>query len=176
MVVGFNHNFRYRGEVFHVQTEDGGLNTTNIITLLYRGGTILARQKTSYADIARVDNLNKVVEELMKEQHKEMLKRLKTGEFDQRIDEILSGKKPVPVESVVAATVSEAGAVVETTPEPLPPQAEEVASPVVVPVEEEYEEAIPILEEDIEEAEPEPEPEFDLDDVILSYLMGGKDK
>ena len=167
MVVGFNHNFRYRGEVFHVQTEDGGLNTTNIITLLYRGGTILARQKTSYADIAKVDNLNKVVEELMKEQHKEMLKRLKTGEFDQRIDEILSGVKPMPVESVVAATVSESGAVVATTPEPLPPQAEEVA-----PVEEEYEEAIAILEEDIEEAEPD----FDLDDVILSYLMGGKDK
>ena len=49
MVVGFNHNFRYKGEVFHVQTEDGGLNTTNIITLLYRGGTILARQKTATA-------------------------------------------------------------------------------------------------------------------------------
>jgi hypothetical protein len=171
MVVGFNHNFRYRGEVFHVQTEDGGLNTTNIITLLYRGGTILARQKTSYADISKVDNLDKVVEELMKEQHKEMLKRLKTGEFDKRITEILSGKKPAPVESAVAATVSEsAEPVIETTPEPAP--APEVEPPVAETVEEEYEEAIPILEEDIEEAEPE----FDLDDVILSYLMGGDSK
>ncbi len=122
MVVGFNHNFRYRGEVFHVQTEDGGLNTTNIITLLYRGGTILARQKTSYADIAKVDNLDKVVEELMKEQHKEMLKRLKTGEFDQRVDEILAGKKPAPVESAAAATVSAAAEpVIAIKPEPVAP-------------------------------------------------------
>jgi hypothetical protein len=174
MVVGFNHNFRYKGEVFHVQTEDGGLNTTNIITLLYRGGTILARQKTSYADIAKVDNLDKVVEELMKEQHKEMLKRLKTGEFDQRINEILSGKKPAPAESAAAASVSEtAEPVVATTPEPAP--APKVEQPVAATAEEEYEEAIPILEEDIEEVE-EVEAEFDLDDVILSYLMGGDDK
>ena len=170
MVVGFNHNFRYRGEVFHVQTEDGGLNTTNIITLLYRGGTILARQKTSYADIAKVDNLDKVVEELMKEQHKEMLKRLKTGEFDQRVDEILAGKKPAPVESAAAATVSAAAQpIIAIKPEPVAPPPFEVTPPVI---EDEYEEAIPILEEDIEETEPE----FDLDDVILSYLMGGKDK
>ncbi len=172
MVVGFNHNFRYKGEVFHVQTEDGGLNTTNIITLLYRGGTILARQKTSYADIAKVDNLNKVVEELMKEQHKEMLKRLKTGEFDQRVEEILSGKKLAPVESESAATVSSAAEpAVEVKPEPTPAPEPSVAAPVV----EEIEEVIPVLEEDLEEVE-EAEPEFDLDDVILSYLMGGDDK
>lgn len=171
MVVGFNHNFRYKGEVFHVQTEDGGLNTTNIITLLYRGGTILARQKTSYADIAKVDSLDKVVEELMKEQHKEMLKRLKTGEFDQRIDELLSGKKMAPVESEAAATVSSSDEpVVEVMTEPAPaPVAEESTT---LPSAEDFEEAIPILEEDLEEAEPE----FDLDDVILSYLMGGDDK
>ena len=178
MVVGFNHNFRYKGEVFHVQTEDGGLNTTNIITLLYRGGTILARQKTSYADISKVDNLNKVVEELMKEQHKEMLKRLKTGEFDQRIDEVLSGKKTAPVESESAATVSSADEpVVEVKSEPAPAPEPSVASPAV----EEIEEVLPVLEEDlevVEEAEEveEAEPEFDLDDVILSYLMGGDDK
>ncbi len=36
MVVGFNHNFRYKGEVYHVQTEDGGLKSPNIVTLLYK--------------------------------------------------------------------------------------------------------------------------------------------
>ena len=82
MVVGFNHNFRYKGEIYHVQTEDGGLNRPQIITLLYQGGTILGSKKTSYADITKVGNLDQVVEELMKEQHKEMLRRLKEGEFD----------------------------------------------------------------------------------------------
>jgi hypothetical protein len=84
MVQGFNHNIMYKGEIFHIQTEDSGINTPHIITLLYRGGTIISSKKTGYADIIKVENLDKVVEELMKEQHKEMLRRLKSGEFDER--------------------------------------------------------------------------------------------
>ena len=82
MVVGFNHNVMYKGEVFHVQTEDSGVANPHIVTLIYREGTIIASRKTSYADIIKVDNLERVVEELMKEQHKGMLRRLKNGEFD----------------------------------------------------------------------------------------------
>ena len=84
MVVGFNHNIRYKGEVFHVQTEDSGINNPCITTLLYRDGTIIASQKTSYADIVKVEMLGKVVEDIMKEQHKDILRRLKAGEFDTR--------------------------------------------------------------------------------------------
>jgi hypothetical protein len=84
MVLGFNHNVQYKGEVFHVQTEDSGVKNPHIISLLYRGGVILCSKKTSYADILRMDNLETVVEELMKAQHKEIMRRLKSGEFDER--------------------------------------------------------------------------------------------
>jgi hypothetical protein len=84
MVLGFNHNVMYKGDVFHVQTEDSGVAIPHIITLLYRGGVILCSKKTSYSDILMMDNLEVVVEELMKEQHKEMMRRLKAGEFDER--------------------------------------------------------------------------------------------
>src|ERR1039458_459438 len=84
MVVGFNHNINYKGEVFHIQTEDSGVKNPNITTLLYRGGTIISSKRISYADIIKVDNLSKVVEELMKEQHKDMLRSLKAGLFDER--------------------------------------------------------------------------------------------
>lgn len=84
MNVGFNHNVMYRGDIFHIQTEDSGIANPHIITLLYRGGTIICSRKTSYADIIKVDNLDQVVQELMKEQHKDMLRRLKNGEFDDR--------------------------------------------------------------------------------------------
>ncbi len=84
MVLGFNHNVVYKGETFHVQTEDSGVNNPHIITLLYRGGVILCSKKTSYADILMMDNLESVVEELMKAQHKELMRRLKSGEFDER--------------------------------------------------------------------------------------------
>lgn len=162
MVVGFNHNFKYKGDVFHVQTEDGGLKTTNIITLLYKGGTILARQKTSYSDIAKADNLDQVVEELMKEQHKEMLRRLKSGDFDEVIDRLLKGGKAKPEEKVAEVHAPDAA---DAAPEVT------LVEAVEAELEEVMEEAIPIVEEDLEEAEPE----FDLDDVILSYLMGDDD-
>jgi hypothetical protein len=84
MVLGFNHNLMYKGEVFHVQTEDSGVANPHIITLLYRGGVIISSKKTSYADILKMDNLEVVVEELMKEQHKDLMRRLKSGEFDEK--------------------------------------------------------------------------------------------
>ncbi|MBK5275039.1 MAG: hypothetical protein JJE30_08305 [Desulfuromonadales bacterium] len=84
MVLGYNHNIVYKGEIFHVQTEDSGVNNPHIITLLYRGGVILCSKKTSYADILMMENLESVVEELMKAQHKELMRRLKSGEFDER--------------------------------------------------------------------------------------------
>lgn len=83
MVVGFNHNFAYNGSVYHVQTEDHGPRSPSIVTLLYRDGTILVSRKVSYADIVRVDNLEQVVAELMKEQHQEVLRNLKSGAFDE---------------------------------------------------------------------------------------------
>ncbi len=115
MRVGFNHNIVYRGEVFHVQTEDSGINNPHIITLLYRGGTILASKKTSYADIIKIDHLDKVVEELMKDQHKEMLRRLKAGEFDARA---------FPSSSAAPSRASEeTTSIPESHPEsPAPPQ------------------------------------------------------
>lgn len=84
MLLGFNHNVMYKGAVFHVQTEDSGIANPHIITLLYKGGVILCSKKTSYADILKMESLEQVVEELMKEQHKEMMRRLKSGEFDER--------------------------------------------------------------------------------------------
>lgn len=118
MVVGFNHNFSYKGQVYHVQTEDSGVSKPHIITLLYRGGTILSSKKTSYADIIKVDNLEAVVEELMKSQHREMLRMLKNGELDE-----LLGLVPTPP-AQQAPAVTAAPPPVATTPEekiPAPP-------------------------------------------------------
>jgi hypothetical protein len=152
MVVGFNHNFRYKGELFHVQTEDSGLKSPHIITLLYRGGTILASKKTSYADITKVDRLEQVVEELMKEQHREMLRRLKGGEFD----EIIAGRRPVDAPAAAPATVA------PTPPAISMPEPKSEARPEPRPV-----------------AGSEPRPtvrEGNLDEIILSYLLGDDDE
>jgi hypothetical protein len=179
MVVGFNHNFRYKGEVYHIQTEDSGVRSPNIVTLLYQGGTILASKKTSYADIARVDNLDQVVEELMKEQHKGMLRDLKAGEFDEVIDRFQSGSKVTPKvlerEKVSASPAAEKPVVAEQRPAPAPltPAATApVAAPVAALKTEPAAAPKPQPPAPAAEKTPSPVVESSLDEVILSYLMG----
>lgn len=81
-VTGFNHNIKHKGKIYHVQTEDSGINNPHLITHLFVGGNILASKKTSYADILNAENLSEVVRELMEEQHKEMLRNLINGVYD----------------------------------------------------------------------------------------------
>ncbi len=82
MLTGYNTDFSYRGKSFHVQTEDSGIKNPVIVTLLYKEGKILSSRKVSYADILKADCLDDAVRELMKEQHKQMMKNLKDGKFD----------------------------------------------------------------------------------------------
>jgi len=166
MVVGFNHNFTYKGSVYHIQTEDSGRKSPTIVTLLYRGGTILASRKTSYADIARVDNLEQVVEDLMKEQHKGMLRSLKSGEFDDviaRFDRGQSSASAAAQPSLAPAAAPQAPpapAVGQAPPRPVAPAAAVAAPPPVPPA------ATPAP------ARPPATIETSLDEIILSYLMG----
>jgi hypothetical protein len=85
MVGGFNTNIRYSGQIFHVQTEDGGTESPSIITLLYRGGAILFSKKTSYADQLGDADRESVVRQLMEAQHGAMVQALKSGKLDERI-------------------------------------------------------------------------------------------
>jgi hypothetical protein len=79
MLVGYNTNITYKGNVYHVQTEDSGLKNPVIITLLYLKGTILSSKKTGYAHIAASPDFKEKVREVMKEQHKNMIKELVSG-------------------------------------------------------------------------------------------------
>jgi hypothetical protein len=82
MLSGFNTNIRHRGVLFHVQSEDSGREHPHIITHLYHGGTILASQKSSYADRLGEPDLAEVVRGLMESQHKAVLRKLCAGDFD----------------------------------------------------------------------------------------------
>jgi ketol-acid reductoisomerase len=81
MLVGYNTNIKYKGTVYHVQTEDSGIKNPFIVTLLYHKGTILSSKKISYAQYAASPDYKKQVRELMKEQHKSMIKELVSGKF-----------------------------------------------------------------------------------------------
>ncbi len=83
MVVGFNHNVKHRGQTFHVQTEDSGLENPHVVTHLFVGGNVVASKKTSYSALLGVNDLAQVVRGLMEEQHKEMLRNLVDGVYDE---------------------------------------------------------------------------------------------
>jgi len=93
MITGSNTNIRYRGKLFHIQTEDSGRRNPHVISHLYYGGTILASQKTRYAELLDLESetIDKDVKLLMDEQHALMLERLKGGVYDDVISERLGG-------------------------------------------------------------------------------------
>ena len=82
-VLGYNHNVRYAGRLWHVQTEDSGVNNPHVFTHLFHDGTILATKRLDYDPASEVSSVQK----LMQTQHKAMLKELKAGTFDGKIEQ-----------------------------------------------------------------------------------------
>ena len=90
MLSGFNTNFRYRGVLFHVQTEDSGLENPHVITHLFHGGNIMSSEKRDYSDlIAELPSseLDGSIRKVMEGLHKSMLKQLSRGEHDVSIEQ-----------------------------------------------------------------------------------------
>lgn len=84
--VGYNTNVTYRGQSYHIQTEDSGLNHPHVITHVFAdGGRIIASTRTSYAEHRAMANLPVIVSQIMKEQHKSVLIALKNGEYDAQL-------------------------------------------------------------------------------------------
>jgi hypothetical protein len=85
MVPGFNTDFKYRGQTFHVQTEDNGIANPVVVSLLYHKGAILASRKTSYAELVGKAECVDQLKELMKSQHKALMRELIAGAYDAKI-------------------------------------------------------------------------------------------
>ena len=51
MITGFNTDIPHAGVTYHVQTEDKGLDTPLILSLVYVGGAISASKRTNYDDL-----------------------------------------------------------------------------------------------------------------------------
>ncbi|MBK7859479.1 MAG: hypothetical protein IPJ65_12810 [Archangiaceae bacterium] len=179
-VTGFNHNIKHKGKVYHVQTEDSGVANPHIITHLFVGGNILASKKTSYLDIVKAENLAELVKEMMEEQHKEMLRNLIGGTYD-NIENVHSRHyQPGQLANEKEAAAAQAAAKamgVNTAIAPPPVAAAAVAGPKSLPPEvlaaRELKEVPKINEVGVETLFGEDLiSEKSLDEVILSYLAG----
>ncbi|MCC6746632.1 MAG: hypothetical protein IT371_03175 [Deltaproteobacteria bacterium] len=82
---GYNHNVRYRNRIYHVQTEDSGVDNPHIYTHLFHGGVILASAKSDYTHLIELPDHQVQVRKVMQAQHKELMRQLKRGDLDEKI-------------------------------------------------------------------------------------------
>jgi hypothetical protein len=173
VITGFNTDIEHDGVIYHVQTEDKGLDTPIILSLVYAGGTILASKRSPYRDLIAAGFSDEVLAERLKRQHRLICAAIHSGRIDdlKRMGASRAKQSPVVQEEIVREPEPEVEAAPaapveefeieywpmtqEWTP---PPEPVEEAAPVE---QAEYEpqfvppeEAAPV---EVEEAEPEPE-------------------
>ncbi|HEV7570503.1 MAG TPA: hypothetical protein VGQ21_03300 [Thermoanaerobaculia bacterium] len=95
MITGFNTDIKHNEKVYHIQTEDKGLQNPYIESLVYVGGEILASKKTSYAEQAGAGVDEKWIGSLMEQQHRTMIAAIKRGRFDVTADVTKSTPRPM---------------------------------------------------------------------------------
>ena len=197
MITGFNTDIEHNGTVYHVQTEDKGLDSPIILSLVYVGGTILASKRSPYEDLIATGFSDEVLAERLKRQHRLICAAINSG----RIDDLkkMSGRpKEAPpktdevIEEAAVEEELETAASVETVEEPfeieywpvaqewVPPSAlpEDIAETFEPGMEPRYEPvdltAAPPPVEEIVEEEPELEESFDepaLEDGLYISLL-----
>lgn len=106
--------------IFHVQTEDSGLLNPHLFTHLFHEGVIVSTRKLVYDAGANEE----AVKSLMQAQHKAVMKDLKNGTFDDKIDQYLSGTPGLePRAGAAAASPPPRGERAPTEVSPPPPEA-----------------------------------------------------
>src|SRR5204862_3408191 len=82
MITGYNTDVEYEGVVYHVQTEDKGLQTPIILSLVYVGGAILASKRAPYDDLITSGFDKQVLAERLQRQHKLICAAVHAGRIE----------------------------------------------------------------------------------------------
>ncbi len=100
MITGYNTDVDYDGVTYHVQTEDKGLQTPFILSLVYVGGAILASKRSPYDDLIAGGFDEKLLVNRLQRQHKLICAAVHAG----RIEDLkrMSDRDGTPVQATVA--------------------------------------------------------------------------
>lgn len=82
VITGFNTDVEHAGTTYHVQTEDKGLETPLILSLVYVGGAILASKRTSYQDLIEGGFEETTLVERLQRQHKLLCAAIRAGRIE----------------------------------------------------------------------------------------------
>jgi hypothetical protein len=124
VLTGFNTDVEYGGVVYHVQTEDKGLQTPFILSLVYTGGAILASKRSPYDDLIAGGFDEGVLAQRLSRQHKLICAAVHAGRIDdlKRLGERDLAEKTTRRQQAAATTAVEAP--------PAPEQKSEMPGPV----------------------------------------------
>lgn len=92
MITGFNTDIQHGGVTYHVQTEDKGLETPLILSLVYVGGAIIASKRSRYEDLIESGFDEQALTERLQRQHKLICAAIKQG----RVDDLKKMAEPSP--------------------------------------------------------------------------------
>jgi hypothetical protein len=79
MIPGLNTNIRHAGVEYHVQTEDLGRQNPFVLTLVFRAGAIVAREKANYREALGEAASETQIKALMHQQHYRIIRSLQEG-------------------------------------------------------------------------------------------------
>jgi hypothetical protein len=82
VITGYNTDVEHNGVVYHVQTEDKGLQTPIILSLVYSGGAILASKRAPYDDLIAEGFSQEVLAERLQRQHKLICAAVHAGRIE----------------------------------------------------------------------------------------------
>lgn len=81
-MAGYDTRVDYKGESYIVQTQDKGLGSQYIESLIYRAGRLLDSKRGFYtALLGKADSAERIAR-MMEEQHKTILGQIVEGRFD----------------------------------------------------------------------------------------------
>lgn len=178
MISGFNSDIEFQGTVYHVQTEDKGLDTPIILSLVYTRGEILASKRSPYEDLIAAGFNEEELNERLQRQHKLIIAAIRAGRIEdlkrmtmkeaQKKRAAVSNESESPLELTVVDAVPRPKdplpAVLATSAPDVPPiqqeQQLEIEAPVqVAPVQNEQPEPLELdTQEPVEEAPIAPKP------------------
>lgn len=161
MITGFNTDIDYKGVTYHVQTEDKGLTTPLILSLVYDRGTILASKRSPYDDLLSGEFDEKILIERLQKQHRlicaaiqagriEDLKRMTLKESATRRQEVAAQKDSSPVGNSPEASAA-TGEDSKAEEIPIPDILKKKSEPVQPPRETVWNGALRLVEEQLSE-------------------------
>jgi hypothetical protein len=129
MLPGINEDIPRGNRTYHLQTEDRGERNPAIVSVLFLEGAVLATERASYEDLVGTKDLIRECSKMMIRQHRDVLRRVLDGEFD---DASAEPRVMTEMDSILdAVTAPELGIVDDP---PLPPAHEgDGATPTLEP-------------------------------------------